>query len=917
MRINLSFKDAQITQISESEFKIVFDLQNMNKPRLSPDARMYIEHFNLCEFRDEAYGEKGNLRGYFELRSQNIQNSDWNSEDGSIGNCVLYRSPLSSYNTFTNNDPMYISNFKINQGFLSNNFTMFLKFFDQTGDPYTTSNSFFTELDENSVEFTAHTVAIKALDDLYKEKGPVVQQIEDKTKKLKLQDSQVSNANNKLQASHKILIDAIDKFINKSNAVAIRSIIRLEVLKLLIKTYTVNDTIYTFETINYTLSGFASVATQLKAYYQVFAEYLEEIHIQKQLNFDIGNLKNGSDHIFEEFSTEFYPPSTLVKSDSKTSVAYTVTVASGIDKTGTLDIQYFNSPSATIAKKQIVVKNIKQTAQTLNKNDVLEIDSSVFDSIIPEIFTYKFVKDADTLITNVSFKNSSGVAFSEDRKKAVRFSLEVERDASDYTVKFTNLIENQNDGFSEGFEDGDQIIILGKALDGIDGINDLTITIPDVQDYATSVTLNFPTLNDGDATKGTVDIDIEVDNSAVNDYLYAINDLTNTQNFKVGDEFKIKGSDLNAGVDGLLAEGGNDAIFRVDDVIEESVEYSINDGNSLHSIPLTTINNSNSSITQGDGNPIPSSRTPISSDYTMEVSSKNGTYEITFASLIDASSGFENDDLIIIDGATLSGKSVENDLKIQVQADPSSGKITTAIVNPSDTYKARKATGYEFNTYVKNNVSTYEGKNSADIDVLKIGDDLQLNDTIKIEGTELDGIKGGATVGNDLVILIASVAVSPPLLLGTTHTGTPNNPTGNNGEIVLLTFKEGKNRFYDDIGEIVTTSVTDIGTVVDISLIPKPNGKITISSDGFEKSRDKINGEIASELATVKITKNALVPVNKKYITNITDYQKDKIKAMHLSMVLYDEIPEYSQSSYDAISGNTYSRVMNCQFKRI
>ena len=137
MRINLSFKDAKITQISESEFKIVFDLSSMNTPRISPDARMYIEHFNLCEFRDESYGEKGNLRGYFELRCQNLSSTDWNSEDGNSGNCVLYRSPLTSFNSFTNNDPMFISNFKINQGFLSTNLTMFLKFFDQKGEPYT------------------------------------------------------------------------------------------------------------------------------------------------------------------------------------------------------------------------------------------------------------------------------------------------------------------------------------------------------------------------------------------------------------------------------------------------------------------------------------------------------------------------------------------------------------------------------------------------------------------------------------------------------------------------------------------------------------------------------------------------------------------------------------------------------------
>ena len=88
-------------------------------------------------------------------------------------------------------------------------------------------------------------------------------------------------------------------------------------------------------------------------------------------------------------------------------------------------------------------------------------------------------------------------------------------------------------------------------------------------------------------------------------------------------------------------------------------------------------------------------------------------------------------------------------------------------------------------------------------------------------------------------------------------------------------------------------------------------------NDAIEKSRDVLDTEIITKRATVITTKNALVPVNKKYITNISNFQKDKIKAMHMSMVLYDEIPEYTQSSYDAISGNTYGRMMNCQFKRI
>ena len=919
MRINLSFKDAKITQISESEFKIVFDLSSMNTPRISPDARMYIEHFNLCEFRDEAYGEKGNLRGYFELRCQNLSSSDWNSEDGNSGNCVLYRSPLTSFNSFTNNDPMFISNFKINQGFLSNNLTMFLKFFDQKGEAYTTSSSFFSEINESSSEYIAHSVAIVDLDSSLKQRQPVIKLIEDKEKILKQQEGEVSNSNNILRTAQTKLFDAINNF-TKAKTSSIRAKVRVEGLKLLIQSYSINDTIYIFEGTNFGIAGFASIKNQAKAYYQAFVNNLEEIHILKQLEIDIGNLQSNKTQIFEKFDTVFDPTSTLIKADSQTNVAYEVIVASGTNKEGTLDIQYFNAPSATTPKKIIVVDNITETTGTLNKNDILEIDNSIFESIVPQTFTYQFVKDSDTdTIPGITYADAGGTAFSSAQKKATRFSVEVVRSGtSAYTITFTDLVKNANDGFSSGFTDGDEITIDGTLLDGITSTNDLVITIPTVITYNTNITESFSTLDDGDASKGTVDIEIEIDNTAVNDYVLNVKDLTNTSNFKIGDEFLIKGSLINGGIDGLVADGGNDCILKVDNVIKAEVKYTIDDTNSDHSIKIVQIGNTNSTITKGDGTAIPSGgRDPLASVYRIDVSSLNGVYVATFDPSSDTSADFENDDIIVIDGSNLGGITGTNDLKIQVQADPTTGKITTAVVETTGSYVARKATGYDFKVYVKNNTTDYVGQTVPEIDVSVIGNDFALNDTITVKGSKLGGADGGAGVGNDLVLTITNLTGSPPTGLGITHTGTPNNPTGNVGEILSLSFKEGKNRFFDDIGEIKRSSTTLTGTGIDISTIPLPTGKITLVNDAIEKSIDVLDAEIIAKRGTVITTKNALVPINKKYITNISDFQKDKIKAMHMSMVLYDEIPEYTQSSYDAISGNTYSRVMNCQFKRI
>ena len=65
-----------------------------------------------------------------------------------------------------------------------------------------------------------------------------------------------------------------------------------------------------------------------------------------------------------------------------------------------------------------------------------------------------------------------------------------------------------------------------------------------------------------------------------------------------------------------------------------------------------------------------------------------------------------------------------------------------------------------------------------------------------------------------------------------------------------------------------------------------------------------------------KNAKNALHTTKTQYFLDLNT-MPDKIKCFNCSLVLYDEIPEYSQASKDAIAGNTYSRINGCQFKRI
>ena len=172
MRLNLNFKDSNIKRISPYEFEIVFDLSNMIKPRLSENVRMYIEHFNICEFLGEALGiQEGDLKGYLELRCNNIAENSYDTEYGNNGNTLIFTSPLENYRTFVNNNPMFINNFKISQNFLQNRLIMNLKIFDRYGQPYDSSKHLVSEIDKSAQTYKDYLAEMNKYNDYNDELG--------------------------------------------------------------------------------------------------------------------------------------------------------------------------------------------------------------------------------------------------------------------------------------------------------------------------------------------------------------------------------------------------------------------------------------------------------------------------------------------------------------------------------------------------------------------------------------------------------------------------------------------------------------------------------------------------------------------------------------------------------------------------
>ena len=97
--------------------------------------------------------------------------------------------------------------------------------------------------------------------------------------------------------------------------------------------------------------------------------------------------------------------------------------------------------------------------------------------------------------------------------------------------------------------------------------------------------------------------------------------------------------------------------------------------------------------------------------------------------------------------------------------------------------------------------------------------------------------------------------------------------------------------------------------------MPKAKLDVTIESDLYygDKYLDTLLTSKYNEILTAK---NNLVYKGKTYFLTL-DNQLEKIKCMNMSLVLYDEVPEYVSSSGHAITGNTYSRLNGCQSKRI
>ena len=132
------------------------------------------------------------------------------------------------------------------------------------------------------------------------------------------------------------------------------------------------------------------------------------------------------------------------------------------------------------------------------------------------------------------------------------------------------------------------------------------------------------------------------------------------------------------------------------------------------------------------------------------------------------------------------------------------------------------------------------------------------------------------------------------------------------GKLRNLGFKvlRDQGKHIPDVGKIKT--FTAAGTHV-VTAETQPTLEIELTQDLIE-DLSNIDTAINSKKTEVDNAKITLVPSKQIFQVEI---DTRKLSNLNMGLVLYDEVPEYTQASKDAIVGNTYSRIMNNQFKRI
>jgi hypothetical protein len=280
------------------------------------------------------------------------------------------------------------------------------------------------------------------------------------------------------------------------------------------------------------------------------------------------------------------------------------------------------------------------------------------------------------------------------------------------------------------YQSSDQVVILGSLLDGVDGTNDLTISITTVSSLNIASGI-FQSSTDGVGTGASFNVSLD---GAGN---YNVTRVLKGTDYQVGDTITILGSLLDG------TDITNDLTITVSSISGGAIDIAtIQSGTSVSGERSYT--GLAQSTTTGSG-----------ANSVFNVQTNNGEYDVTITSTGDS---YVLGEEIVILGSVLGGQDGVNDLTITVVSAGVGGSILT--FSSAGLPSSINAT---FNSLIGTNIAP--GVN-ASFDITRSvgsysvqpnlgGSGYAVNDVIKIDGTDI----GGSDVLNDATITVTGVDV--------------------------------------------------------------------------------------------------------------------------------------------------------------
>jgi hypothetical protein len=896
MKLSLFCKDATVIELGSSDYRFVFDLSKFNIPRLSKNTRMYIENVNLPIFKDPTFStftedHSGNFRGYFEMMCDNIDNeNNISTSDNNTSKTMIFTHPFENNKSIINPDPMHMYNYKVNQNFLNQNFTLELYLYDDEGNPFTTQRSRKQEKNKTSTEYASYLTKLVELNGLVNHLqtlDPIIEQFEKD-----LVDHINFEETTRIEMETRI-IDIEKLNISSLNVTPIRIQVMMIFILEIINSGNLKAIIYLFEK---TIENIINLSTnaslkkfKLNDYYIVFDQ--NQIHknniettrsniqdLQISNNIIYYNIDESLDPIFDNTNTSHV----IINSQKYNNIDYTINA-----KTGKIDFEVH------MTENNFQVHNIKITptdntsTHLIVKNDELKILKTALIPFDITPYKYIFIKDIAGSISNIILTGSV------DEQKNKFINMEIIRTGTIYTI---NINE------SSGFNVGDTINVNGEFLGGITGTNNFQLSVGSTDVVSNDISFNLiDYIDESKASDNKFDIVVKKVN---NDGLYSITSFDFTKNlneYAINETILIEGSVLGG------ENVTNDLMFEVSEISKVlTTPIIINNTTSTYKMNFKIDNTDTGVIIKDSSDTVKTTSTFTNLKIVLDGSDQ---YIILVDELI--SDLFEANDTVLIPGTLIGGVNTTNDLlitisEVDVISPIVSGPIKTLVITSG--LIPAKITNYAITIS-----SLKKDKTGVFIDALSftsIGD-IPIAQNVIITASVI------APISHEFSITITSIVGGVPNFTFNTVYQTIDLSIGKIEKLEILSTTINNGLVIKVIGEILTSNILTPSAAINIGAINVASDIILKINDIDTQGKSKYTQNVVDKNIEIDVTKSSIPYTNSTSFLSFSTQQKKQMRQMNITMVLYDEEMEIKQDSYDAINGNTYSRLRGCQHRRI